>query len=281
VFGKSVLYPDRDKGTPTGNDSLDKLIMAKVSSHSCGSWFPSGYYGHYRSRVRTDFVNEYRQLAKPQPPRRFLHRSSQPSVAHQFSIHDNRNSFMTDASYFAQGLGKKRHPDRSGIFDPDFIAWTPIKDNRNFGRPLTSTYRQDFREEELNVQKLVKRPKTSFDGVPSTTYRTVHGADSPNKDFINAMNNESLMLSALSRQRQAKLRKPGHRETVASCMSWYRPRIAPQATCHTDYDTIDMRATQTTDSHPSNCGSNVEGRGQENAVCESAPVNAPVPAASE
>ncbi|GFR75708.1 hypothetical protein ElyMa_002195100 [Elysia marginata] len=77
-------------------------MATKVSSHSTGSWFPSGYYGHYRSKTRTDFVNEYRQLAKPQPPRRFIHRSSQPVVSHLFSTHDNRNSFMCDASYFAQ-----------------------------------------------------------------------------------------------------------------------------------------------------------------------------------
>jgi len=217
-------------------------MATKVSTHVQGSWFPSGYYGHYRSKVRTDFVNEYRQIARPQPPQRFISRSVQPPATNPFSLHDNRNSFMTDASYFAQGLGKKRHPERSATFDRDFIAWCPNRNNRFSNRPLTSTYRTDFREEELNVQKLVKRPKTSFDGVPTTTYRTVHGPDSPNKDLINAMNNESLMLSTLTRQRQAKLKKSNCRETVASCMSWYRPRVAPAATGHTDFTHIDMHA---------------------------------------
>jgi len=232
-------------------------MATKVSTHCVGSWFPSGYYGHYRSKVRTDFVNEYRQLAKPQPPKRFIHRSSQPTAANAFSLHDNRNSFMTDASYFAQGLGKKRHPDRSATFDPDLIAWGPNKIHRHAGRPLTSTYRQDFREEEVNVQKLVKRPKTSFDGMTTTTYRTVHGADSPNKDMINAMNNEALMLSALSRQRQAKQKKSDRRETVASCMSWYRPRVVPAATSHTDFNNIDIRPTNATDLNLNNCSSAV------------------------
>ena len=35
----------------------------------------SGYYGHYRSRVRNDFMNEYRQRAKPQPPQKYIDRS--------------------------------------------------------------------------------------------------------------------------------------------------------------------------------------------------------------
>lgn len=221
-------------------------MATKVSTHTAGSWFPSGYYGHYRSKVRTDFVNEYRQLAKPQPPNRFIRRASQPASTHQFSIHDNRNSFMSDASFFEQGLGRRRHPERSGIFDPDFIAWTPDRIPRNSGRPFTSTYRKDFRNQELNVQKLVKRPKSSFDRTLTTTYRTVHGADSPNRDLINAMNNEALMLSTQERQRQAKQKVSDRRETVASCMSWYRTRLPP-ATMHTDFNQIDIRPTQGTD----------------------------------
>ncbi|XP_005103667.1 uncharacterized protein LOC101849946 [Aplysia californica] len=261
-------------------------MATKVSTHVVGSWFPSGYYGHYRSRVRTDFVNEYRQLAKPQPPTRFINRSSQPAAAHQFSLHDNRNSFMCDASYFAQGLGKKRHPERSATFDPEFIAWTPGKIKRNAGRPLTSTYRQDFRNEEINVQKLVKRPKTSFDGVPTTTYRTVHGPDSPNRDLINAMNNEALMLSAQSRQRQAKQKKSDRRETVASCLSWYRPRV-PQATCHTNFDNIDIRPAQATDLNINNCATNVDSKPVDRSAAPvgkdppPVPVAAPVLAVSE
>jgi len=251
-------------------------MATKVSTHSVGSWFPSGYHGHYRSRVRTDYVNEYRQLAKPQPPMRFIHRSSQPSATHKFSLHDNRNSNMSDASYFAQGLGKKRHPDRSSTFDPDFMAWTPNRHRHNTGRPLTSTYRRDFRLEEQNIQKIVKRPKTSFDLNLTTTYRTCHGPDSPNKDLINAMNNESLMLTAVSRQRQAKMRPSDRRETVASCMSWYRPRVVPAATATSDFNHIDMRPTGATDLNLMECKNNANGSSGE----MSAPVQAvPVPVA--
>ncbi|CAL1545146.1 unnamed protein product [Lymnaea stagnalis] len=216
--------------------------MAKVTTHAVGSWFPTGYYGHYRSRTRTDFVNEYRQLAKPQPPQRFIFRASQPASSHLFSLHDNRNSAITDASYFAQGLGRKRHPEKSGQFDPSLIAWCKNNGN-NVGRPLTSTYRQDFRLEEPLVQKLVKRPKTSFDGPLTTTYRTVHGTDAPNRDLINAMNNEALMLTTHHRQCQAKQKVSGRRETVASCLSWYHPRV-PTATNHSVYTDIEIRPIQ-------------------------------------
>ncbi|CAG5114930.1 unnamed protein product [Candidula unifasciata] len=194
--------------------------------YTVGSWFPTGYYGHYRSRARVDFVNEYRQLAKPQPPQRFIQRSLQPADYHLFSIHDNRNSFQCDASYFSQGLGRKRHPDRSGIFDPNILSWPPYRENPKLDRPLTSTYRKDFKKDEPNVQLLVKRPLTSFDTV-TTTYRSVHGKDSPNHNLINALNNEALLITTRSRLYQARKKKSGERETVASCLTWFRAPVPP------------------------------------------------------
>ncbi|CAG5120631.1 unnamed protein product, partial [Candidula unifasciata] len=175
----------------------------KITSHTVGSWFPTGYYGHHRMRNRPDFINEYRHLAKPQPPDAFLHRSSQPTSSHVFSYHDNRNLFPNDVSIFGQGQGRKKHPERSECFRSGTM-WSSHVSHSNSGRPLTSSYKQDFRMEEPNIQMLVKRPLTSFDGPPATTmYRTVHGTDSPNCHFINAMSNESLMLSLQSRQHQA------------------------------------------------------------------------------
>ncbi|KAK6995314.1 hypothetical protein BgiMline_011982 [Biomphalaria glabrata] len=246
--------------------------MAKVSTNNVGSWFPTGYYGHYRSRVRTDFLNEYRQLAKPQPPNRFIHRASQPVTAHAFSLHDNKNASIVDASYFEQGLGRRRLPEKSGGFDPTFIAWCPNKINMKAGRPLTSTYRHDFRLEESNFQMLVKRPKTSFDGPPTTTYRTVHGADAPNRDLINAMNNEALMLTTQHRQRQARLRKSDYRESVASCLSWYRPKV-PAATLYTNYTDIDLRPVQQANTCPISAGSTVENQDTSSPLETGAVVN--------
>ena len=127
------------------------------------------------------------------------------------------------------------------MFDPNFMAWHSYRTDARKGRPMTSTYRQDFRLETPTIQLLIQRPRTSFDNVPSTMYRTVHGTDSPNREFINAMNNEALMITAVHRQQQAKLKKSERRETVASCLTWHRPRV-PEPTQHTCYDHIDMRA---------------------------------------
>lgn len=144
-----------------------------------------------------------------------------------------------------QGLGKKRHPERSGIFDPAFIAWCPKKNLTRNDRPLTSTYRQDFQREHTKMQLLIHRPKTSFDQFHTTTYRTSHGTDSPNREFISAMNNDALMLSGQTRLRAAKLKKYRERETVASCLAWYRPKV-PAATLHTNYnDSFEGHQTET------------------------------------
>ena len=135
------------------------------------------------------------------------------------------------------------------MFDPNFMSWHTYRNDARKGRPLTSTYRQDFRLEDPSIQLLTQRPKTSFDGVPSTMYRTVHGADSPNREIINAMNNEALMITAVHRQQQAKLKKSERRETVASCLTWHRPRV-PESTPHTCYNSIDMRPAQRLDMVP-------------------------------
>ncbi|KAK7102033.1 uncharacterized protein C3orf84-like [Littorina saxatilis] len=203
-----------------------------MSCDIAGSWFPSGYYGHYRSKSRNDFVCEYRQLARPQPPDRFLKRSMQPCGRHVFSTHDNRNSFMTDAQYFEQGLGKKRNPEKSS-FKPDFYTWMPLKNEIERSRPQVSTYKLDFNRNGTK-QLLVKRPKTSFDGLPTTTYRYTHCEGAPNRDEILKMSSGALQLTAHSRKERAKTAQPACRDTVASCLSWYRPK-APAATQVTDF----------------------------------------------
>lgn len=198
-----------------------------------GSWFSTGYYGHFRSKSRNDFVCEYRQLAKPVPPKRFLNRAKQPTARHVFSHHDNRESFLDSALYFEQGLGRKRVPNATYNFKQDFITWMPEKEYIERSRPVVSTYRVDFRYNTNGNQVpvpvpvpipqiIIKRPKTSFDGVPTSTYRYAHSEGGPNKDVINANNNEALSLSLLSRKNRAMSAKPslGKRETVASCLNW-------------------------------------------------------------
>ncbi|ESO99720.1 hypothetical protein LOTGIDRAFT_173558 [Lottia gigantea] len=242
-----------------------------MPSQIVGSWFPSGYHGHFRNKSRNDFVCEYRILAKPQPPEKFLRRSMVPRSNNVFSHHDNRHSFMNDAMIFEQwclrvfftstilnrsldglltsyteedltiippncvvveffrqqGLGRKRIKNSTYAFKENFITWMPEKQYVERMRPLLSTYTNDFEHVYNPVykqQQIVDRPKTSFDGTPTTTYRYSHCNGSPNQNTINAMNNEALKLSTYTRTRERVKSAPRVRETVASCLSWYRPK---------------------------------------------------------
>ena len=209
-----------------------------------GSWFSTGYYGHFRSKSRNDFVCEYRQIAKPVPPKRFLNRAKQPTAKHVFSHHDNRESFRDSALYFEQGLGRKRVANGTYNFKQDFITWMPEKEFVERSRPVVSTYRVDFRysgnkngkTKEIPVpvpipvpQIIIKRPKTSFDGVATSTYRYAHSEGGPNKDIINANNNDALRLSLLNRKNRAMSAKATHRETVATCLNWSSNYTRPQS----------------------------------------------------
>lgn len=137
-----------------------------------------------------------------------------------------------------QGLGRKRVPNETYNFKQDFITWMPEKEYVERSRPVVSTYRIDFKysgkkkgEKVTPVpvpvpipQIIIKRPKTSFDGVPTSTYRYAHSEGGPNKEFINASNNDALKLSLLNRKNRAMSAKTAHRETVASCLNWASPR---------------------------------------------------------
>lgn len=92
-------------------------------------------------------------------------------------------------------------------------------------RPLVSTYRTDFKTSQKVPQIFVKKPPSSFDGVSTTSYRYAHGSEiaNPNRQTINAMNNEALKLSLLNRKNRAMSARGPVRETVASCMNWYDP----------------------------------------------------------
>ncbi|KAL4226112.1 hypothetical protein ACF0H5_014099 [Mactra antiquata] len=198
-----------------------------------GSWFPTGYYGHFRSKSRADFVNEYRQLARPIPPKKFIKRSKEPTRKHVFSHHDNRQAFLNDALIFQQGLGRRRVPNSTYQFKNDFIAWMPEREYIERSRPLVSTYKVDFMPSQAKSQLWTKRPKTSFEGVPTTSYKYAHGGAAPNKDSIDAMNNEALKLSLLNRKDRAMTSLNKGRESVASCMTWssFRPKpSSPQET---------------------------------------------------
>jgi len=116
-----------------------------------GSWFPTGYHGHFRSKSRQEFTIPYREKAKPPPPTKFLNRSSARSTDHLFSRHDNRNvhsSTMGDLEmHFSHGLGRRkpnagaaqRYKDTSAL-----LRWS--------SEPLfspASSYQDDFISQSL------------------------------------------------------------------------------------------------------------------------------------
>ncbi|XP_001634640.2 uncharacterized protein LOC5514453 [Nematostella vectensis] len=114
-----------------------------------GSWYNTGFHGHYRSRPRTDFAIPFRQRVKPAPPQKFLNYSKERSNSHLFSRHDNRNthSDMGDLeTFFGMGLGKRKYTRASaGIATQhtkstqDLITW---RGNENDS--MVSTYRTHF-----------------------------------------------------------------------------------------------------------------------------------------
>lgn len=149
------------------------------------------------------------------------------------------------SSYF-QGLGKRRVPNSTYQFKNDFIAWMPEREYIERSRPLASTYKLDFMEEKAKSQLITKRPKTSFDGVATTSYRYSHGEAAPNKQTINAMNNTALKLSLLNRKDRAMTAMNRGRESVASCMTWVSSKTAPAPTSEEPVRPNIPLATQTT-----------------------------------
>lgn len=122
-----------------------------------GTWFPSGYFGHFRSKTRNDILQEYRHAAAPSPPDKFVRRVRLCPDRHCFSKHDNRHSFPTDASYFDTGLGRRKSGRASTIFKPDFIAWIPHEKELKDEGAAMSVYRLDFRHGDSSPEHLPQR----------------------------------------------------------------------------------------------------------------------------
>ena len=131
-----------------------------------------------------------------------------------------------------QGLGRRRVPNSTYQFKNDFITWMPEREFIEKSRPLATTYKVDFMKSDAKTQLFTKRPKTSFEGVPTTSYRYAHGKSAPNKEEIDAMNNEALKLSLLNRKDRAMSAVNRGRESVASCLTWtsFKPKVNTEET---------------------------------------------------
>lgn len=111
-----------------------------------GTWFPTGFHGHFRSKSRSEFTIPYRHRAKPVPPEKFLNNVAERSNRHLFSRHDNRHahSDMGDLeTYFGMGMGKRKYLYSSETqhtkSSRDIITW-----RGNECPSPTTTYRADF-----------------------------------------------------------------------------------------------------------------------------------------
>ncbi|XP_067936063.1 uncharacterized protein [Watersipora subatra] len=256
-------------------------MVAPAATELTGSWHNSGYYGHYRSRIRNDFMNEYRQKAKPQPPQKYLDRSRAPVRRHVFSKHDNRERYKDNALYFADGNGRRQVHKATVNYKPEFIAWMPHKkeiiDKR---QPLTSVYRENFHSgaggdrgnphaqlysKQIASQAPLIRQKTEDvhknqgvfnDSYPTdtknhftTTYRKIHCTSDPRKEEAREIN--TICYQSANSQMLERARSVGPaqlRESVASCLSWATRRPQTSALPNTEQQAKISRST--TDATP-------------------------------
>lgn len=111
-----------------------------------GTWFPSGFHGHFRSKSRSEFTIPYRHRAKPCPPEKFMNYAKERSNRHLFSRHDNRHahSDMGDLeTYFGMGMGKRKYVQPGQTQHTrstrDLLTW-----RGNEPGDLNSTYRSQY-----------------------------------------------------------------------------------------------------------------------------------------
>ncbi|XP_074054030.1 ciliary microtubule inner protein 7 [Macrotis lagotis] len=141
-----------------------------MKSALVGSWYNTGFYGHYRGQFKCEIAQEYRLAAKPQPPAVFLQRLKEPPDQHLFSKHDNRG-------VFDPGIGKRK-------------AWEKLKKKCNVfnwpydetQKPLVSSYQKDYHKEPGGMDGPLLQPLVHYiqagipqsldvHQIPSTTYQ--------------------------------------------------------------------------------------------------------------
>ncbi|XP_059800676.1 uncharacterized protein C3orf84-like isoform X2 [Hypanus sabinus] len=194
-----------------------------------GSWFPTGYHGHARSKSRNDIFQEYRLQAKPHPPEKLLKRLR------------NKGKYRTKSA-----LGG------SSEFKKDLISWIPTHSEGQQEWPIISTYQADFWHQRnpqstavMIPQLLVPRVRQlitiTHPGVETmqTTYRQFYSHCQPNPNIHTniytgkvqrmPMEKEATFVYVNPRPKLANGRSgPGSSLsecfTVADCLSWNVPQ---------------------------------------------------------
>ncbi|XP_053143867.1 uncharacterized protein C3orf84 homolog isoform X2 [Hemicordylus capensis] len=139
-----------------------------------GTWHANGFYGNFRSRCRSDFTQEYRKAAQPQPPDLFLRRM--------------------------KGLGRRRI-EGSLPNTHNLIDWIPLKEELQRERPLVSSYQSDFRSREKVPQVLVHHSHQSLRGqplyrTPSTTYQRTYRSYCLREPSLGALKEQEVVKEA-------------------------------------------------------------------------------------
>ncbi|CAF0742172.1 unnamed protein product [Didymodactylos carnosus] len=206
-----------------------------------GTWYSSGYYGHFRSKSRLELSNYFRQLAKPLPPKKFSKRQSAEAVEHPFSRHDNRFKFESDPLVFGTGFGKRKAKTNiRGAFDPLFISWVPKGSEKYTEETKPTAYQDDYSHETstklLSVTQIpqdVSANDTAVECVKEplgkSVYKSVYGHGQPDIEQSKQTRAETFQRFLTTRTRRLQLQnqqavdnasKGGRRTTVAQCLCW-------------------------------------------------------------
>ncbi|KAE8612362.1 hypothetical protein XENTR_v10012829 [Xenopus tropicalis] len=175
-----------------------------------GSWFPTGFHGHFRSHMRNDIYQEYRREARPEPPHVFEKR--------------------------IKGMGKKKMLNARESYN--VLRWVPLEKNLEMQTPLLSTYRMDFWEHGPTTEKM---PQLIVPRLSSTSYPGIKinrqlfwSPQSRQNLAIDRTHSkvpeqptlkDSIPKTAHSRTSSSSLRRivssPCKRLTVSDCLNWH------------------------------------------------------------
>ncbi|XP_053143868.1 uncharacterized protein C3orf84 homolog isoform X3 [Hemicordylus capensis] len=119
---------------------------------------------------------------------------------HIFSKHDNRHAFPGSATYFENGLGRRRI-EGSLPNTHNLIDWIPLKEELQRERPLVSSYQSDFRSREKVPQVLVHHSHQSLRGqplyrTPSTTYQRTYRSYCLREPSLGALKEQEVVKEA-------------------------------------------------------------------------------------
>ncbi|XP_075241817.1 uncharacterized protein LOC142336784 [Convolutriloba macropyga] len=205
-----------------------------------GSWFPSGYHGHFRNRSRTTVTNEFRQKARPTPPEVFSRRFREIRLRNPFTSHDNKSALILDATGFGQGVGKKRiETPCASRYQPDFFTWAG---ERSVNQGYISVNQTTYNGGSPSPSRKVFMPESqSGDNTSSakldSTYRLSYGTRPLNSRFhftpaatsqVKPMELPPMTARQLNpKQPELKLAKmrtrsaPPKSSSVQDCLTWF------------------------------------------------------------